>query len=34
LSAAAFVDLSALLHGKWLVLRRGRRTVAGVEFIG
>jgi tyrosyl-tRNA synthetase len=29
--AAAVVDASALLHGKWLVLRRGRRNVAGVE---
>jgi tyrosyl-tRNA synthetase len=27
----ATVDRSALLHGKWLVLRRGRRTVAGIE---
>jgi tyrosyl-tRNA synthetase len=27
----ASVELSALLHGRWLVLRRGRRTVAGVE---
>jgi tyrosyl-tRNA synthetase len=25
------VDRSELLHGKWLVLRRGRRTVAGIE---
>jgi tyrosyl-tRNA synthetase len=25
------VDRSSLLHGKWLVLRRGRRTVAGIE---
>jgi tyrosyl-tRNA synthetase len=24
---------SSLLHGKWLVLRRGRRTVAGVELV-
>jgi tyrosyl-tRNA synthetase len=29
--AEAVVDRSALLHGKWLVLRRGRKTVAGVE---
>jgi tyrosyl-tRNA synthetase len=29
--AAAVVDAAALLHGKWLVLRRGRRNVAGVE---
>jgi tyrosyl-tRNA synthetase len=29
--ADAVVDDAALLHGKWLVLRRGRRTVAGVE---
>jgi tyrosyl-tRNA synthetase len=27
----ASVEPSALLHGRWLVLRRGRRTVAGVE---
>ena len=27
----AVVDRAKLLHGKWLVLRRGRRTVAGVE---
>jgi tyrosyl-tRNA synthetase len=32
--AAAVVDASALLHGKWLVLRRGRRNVAGVELTG
>jgi tyrosyl-tRNA synthetase len=31
---AAVVDASALLHGKWLVLRRGRRNVAGVELVG
>jgi tyrosyl-tRNA synthetase len=31
---AAVVDTSALLHGKWLVLRRGRRNVAGVELTG
>ena len=30
----ATVDRSALLHGKWLVLRRGRRTVAGIELTG
>jgi tyrosyl-tRNA synthetase len=29
--AEAVVDPATLLHGKWLVLRRGRRTVAGVE---
>ncbi len=29
--AEATVDQSSLLHGKWLVLRRGRRNVAGVE---
>jgi tyrosyl-tRNA synthetase len=29
--AEAVVESSALLHGKWLVLRRGRKTVAGVE---
>ena len=27
----AVPDQSALLHGKWLVLRRGRRNIAGVE---
>jgi tyrosyl-tRNA synthetase len=32
--AEAAVDDSALLHGKWLVLRRGRRNVAGVELAG
>jgi tyrosyl-tRNA synthetase len=31
---AAVVDPSGLLHGKWLVLRRGRRNVAGVELVG
>jgi tyrosyl-tRNA synthetase len=29
----ADVDPSALLHGSLLVLRRGRRTIAGVEFV-
>ena len=29
--AEAVPDPSSLLHGKWLVLRRGRRTIAGVE---
>jgi len=29
--ADAVVDRSSLLHGKWLVLRRGRRNIAGVE---
>jgi len=29
--ADAVPDQSALLHGKWLVLRRGRRNIAGVE---
>ena len=29
--AEAQVDPSALLHGRYLVLRRGRRTFAGVE---
>jgi len=29
--AEAPVDPSALLHGRWLVLRRGRRTLAAVE---
>jgi tyrosyl-tRNA synthetase len=32
--AEAVVDDAALLHGKWLVLRRGRRSVAGVELGG
>jgi tyrosyl-tRNA synthetase len=26
-------DESALLHGRWLVLRKGKRTVAGVELV-
>jgi tyrosyl-tRNA synthetase len=30
--ADAPVPAEALLHGRWLVLRRGKRTVAGVEF--
>jgi tyrosyl-tRNA synthetase len=30
----ATVDASALLHGRFLVLRRGRRTFAGVEVVG
>ncbi|HEX6870255.1 MAG TPA: tyrosine--tRNA ligase [Micromonosporaceae bacterium] len=30
----AVVDPGTLLHGKWLVLRRGRRTVAGIELAG
>jgi tyrosyl-tRNA synthetase len=29
--ADAEVDADLLLHGRWLVLRRGRRTVAGVD---
>jgi tyrosyl-tRNA synthetase len=29
--AEATVDRSAFLHGRWLVLRRGRRAFAGVE---
>jgi tyrosyl-tRNA synthetase len=29
----ATVDPGTLLHGRWLVLRRGRRTFAGVELI-
>ncbi|GIH21243.1 tyrosine--tRNA ligase [Rugosimonospora africana] len=29
--ADAVVDASELLHGRWLVLRRGKRTVAGLE---
>jgi tyrosyl-tRNA synthetase len=32
--AEAPVDPAALLHGRWLVLRRGRRNVAGVELVG
>jgi len=31
--ADAVPDRGLLLHGKWLVLRRGRRTVAGVEMV-
>lgn len=31
--ADAVPDRGSLRHGKWLVLRRGRRTVAGVEFV-
>jgi tyrosyl-tRNA synthetase len=27
----ATVDTSELLHGRWLVLRRGKKTVAGIE---
>jgi tyrosyl-tRNA synthetase len=29
----AVVSATALLHGRWLVLRRGKRTVAGVELV-
>jgi tyrosyl-tRNA synthetase len=29
--ADGIVDRSELLHGRWLVLRRGKRTVAGLE---
>jgi tyrosyl-tRNA synthetase len=29
--ADAVIDRGALLHGRWLVLRRGKRTVAGLE---
>lgn len=29
----ATVPTSALLHGRWLVLRRGKRSVAGVELV-
>jgi tyrosyl-tRNA synthetase len=32
--AEATIDPATLLHGKWLVLRRGRRSVAGVELAG
>jgi tyrosyl-tRNA synthetase len=32
--ADAVVAASALLHGKFLVLRRGKRTFAGVELVG
>jgi len=31
--ADAAVPAEALLHGRWLVLRRGKRTVAGVEVL-
>ncbi len=27
----AVFDVSSLLHGRWLVLRRGKKTIAGVE---
>jgi tyrosyl-tRNA synthetase len=30
----ADVPASALLHGRWLVLRRGKRSLAGVELVG
>jgi tyrosyl-tRNA synthetase len=30
-AAGAVVDRSRLLHGRWLVLRRGKRTVAAVD---
>ncbi len=30
-AASAVVDRSRLLHGRWLVLRRGKRTVAAVD---
>ncbi len=30
-SADAPIDASLLLHGRWLVLRRGRRSVAGIR---
>lgn len=29
--ASASIDRGTLLHGRWLVLRRGKRTVAGVD---
>ena len=29
----AVVPEDALLHGRWLVLRRGKKTVAGVELV-
>jgi tyrosyl-tRNA synthetase len=32
--ADAQVEVGRLLHGRWLVLRRGRRTVAGVDMGG
>jgi tyrosyl-tRNA synthetase len=32
--ADAVVPEDALLHGRWLVLRRGKRTIAGVELAG
>jgi len=31
--AEARIDPATLLHGKWLVLRRGRRTIAGIEVL-
>ena len=31
--AEATVADGDLLHGRWLVLRRGKRTIAGVEII-
>lgn len=30
---AALVDLDSAIHGRWLVLRRGRRSVAGVRLV-
>ncbi len=30
---AAVVDLDSAIHGRWLVLRRGRRAVAGVRLL-
>jgi tyrosyl-tRNA synthetase len=28
------IDIADLLHGRWLVLRRGKKTIAGVEVAG
>lgn len=33
-SADAVVDPADLIHGRWLVLRRGKRSVAGIDFRG
>jgi tyrosyl-tRNA synthetase len=33
-SEEATVDASSLLHDRWLVVRRGRRTLAAVELSG
>jgi tyrosyl-tRNA synthetase len=33
-SAEATIDPADLLHGRWVVLRRGKRSVAGIEITG